>query len=162
MGEFISNIQSIVKEMGGLKNVIAKAKEMGINIVEILNNEIKKEELYKLIGVEILEINEGSAKLIFPYSEKILRRNGMVNGGIIMSVIDLAIGTAVLTVNEGVDQVTAELKINFLEALRKGPFVCEAKVIRAGKTLVVGEAEIYDADRKICTKAIGTWYIIRG
>jgi len=157
----MESIGIIIKELGSIKEAIRKAKENGIDVVNVLNQEIQREELYKLIEVKILELNEGKAKLIFPYSPKILRRGNIVNGGIILAVMDLAIGLAVMSVNHGIDQLTTELKVNFLEPLKNGPFSCIAKVIRIGRTLAIGEAEIYDNDNKLCAKGIGTWYIVK-
>ena len=89
-----------------------------------------------------------------------MRWGGIVNGGVIMTVIDLAIGLAVMTVNNGYNQYTAELKVNFLQPLKEGPFTSIGRVIRKGRTLVVGEAEVFDSRNVLCAKGIGTWFIL--
>jgi hypothetical protein len=53
------------------------------------------------------------------------RVGGVLHGGVIMAVLDETMGFAALTLNDGVGQVTVELKVNFLEsgvegALRSG------------------------------------------
>lgn len=78
-----------------------------------------------------------------------------------MSAIDITGGLAALTVNDAMDQVTQELKINFLEPMYKGPFTIEGKVLRKGSTVIVVEIEFKDADGKLGAKAIGSWYILR-
>lgn len=85
----------------------------------------------------------------------------MVHGGIIMYTLDNVCGIAVMTVNPGVDQLTMELKINFLEPLRKGPFRATGKVVRAGGTFAVAEGEVRDSEGTLCAKGMGTWYMIR-
>lgn len=42
-----------------------------------------------------------------------------------------------------------------------GPFRVCGRVLRRGKTLVVAEGEVKDAEGRVVAKAIGTWYIKR-
>ena len=78
-----------------------------------------------------------------------------------MYTLDNVCGIAVMTVNRGVDQLPTELKINFLEPLRKGPFRATGKVVRAGGTVAVAEGEVRDAEGTICAKGMGSWYMIK-
>jgi len=63
-------------------------------------------------------------------------------------------------VNQGRNQVTVELKVNFLEAMPKGDAFCEAKVVRAGKNIVVCEMDVTDEKGRLCAKGLGTWMIL--
>ncbi|MDG6898230.1 MAG: PaaI family thioesterase [Nitrososphaerota archaeon] len=117
-------------------------------------------ELFRIVGYRVEKIEEGRAELSFPFSRAIARRGGMVHGGVVMYTLDNAAGIAVMTVNGGTDQVTLELKVNFLEPLRKGPFRAVGKVLRAGGNTVVAEGEVSDAEGLVCARGLGTWYII--
>ncbi|AWR95658.1 PaaI family thioesterase [Acidianus brierleyi] len=119
------------------------------------------DKVYKYIGIKLLEQKEGYVKLQIPYKEELCRRGGVLNGGIIMTAMDFAGGLATLTVNDGIDQVTQELKTNFLEPMYKGPFTVEANIIRKGRTAVVVEIKFKDNEGKIGAIGLGTWYIIR-
>jgi acyl-CoA thioesterase len=116
---------------------------------------------YRLMKLRLTHISEGYAKAEFPYIEELSRVGGMLHGGAIVMAIDQIAGTAALTVNKGVNQVTIELKINFLKPLTRGdePFTVEGKVIRAGKTTIVCEGKIYNSKGDICAIGIGTWYV---
>ena len=81
----------------------------------------------------------------------------MVHGGVITLALDNACGLAVMTVNQGKNQVTMELKVNFLEKLTDGPFQVIGKVIRSGRTAIVAEGEIRDSNGGLCAKGMGTW-----
>lgn len=85
----------------------------------------------------------------------------MIHGDVIMTAIDITGGIATFSVNDGIDQVTQELKVNFLEPMYKGPFTVEGKVIRKGKTSVVVEITFKDVEGKIGAIGLGTWYIIK-
>lgn len=112
------------------------------------------------LGVDVVKVEKGYAKLRIREAEHVLRHGGIVNGGAISTLIDAAGGTATATVNGGKNQVTIELKVNFLDTVRKGEMTCEARVIRGGKNIVVCEMDLFDEDRKICAKGIGTWMIL--
>ncbi len=117
--------------------------------------------VFKYIGVKVLELKEGYSKIEIPYRKELCRRGNVMNGGVIMTSMDFAGGLATMTVNDGVDQVTQELKVNFLEPMYKGPFVVEGKVVRKGKTTVVVEITFKDNEGRVGAIGLGTWYIIR-
>ncbi len=112
------------------------------------------------LGVEVTEVEKGYAKLRIKEADHVLRHGGIVNGGAITTLMDAAGGTATATVNSGKNQVTIELKVNFLEAVRKGEMTCEARVIRGGRNIVVCEMDLFDRDGRTCAKGIGTWMIL--
>lgn len=118
-------------------------------------------ELFKRVGCTVEKVADGEAVLSFPYGPAVTRRGGMVHGGMIMYTLDNVCGIAVMTVNPGVDQLTMELKVNFLEPLEKGPFRATGKVVRAGRTVAAAEGEVRDSDGKLCAKSLGTWYMMR-
>jgi len=132
------------------------------NTLEEVNQQLKNlNYLISLIGVEVKEIKEGKVIIEFPYKEELTRRGGILHGGIIMTSMDLAGGLAVGSMNEGNEQFTQELKVNFLEPMQKGPFKVEAKVVRKGRNSVVVLIEFKDAEERIGAIGIGTWYIFK-
>lgn len=144
----------------GFKKLFKKLREEGVNVESYLQEFLSKESgLYDFIGLKILELGEGYAKTTFPYKRELLRFGGMVHGGVVMTVIDNVAGLAIMTVNEKSNQVTVELKVNFLEPLIEGPFTCVGRVVRVGKRVAVAEGEVYDSKGKLCAKGIGTWYL---
>jgi uncharacterized protein (TIGR00369 family) len=130
--------------------------------VDRINKILSIENLFSYLGLRVIKIDKGYAETVLNYSENVLRIGGVLHGGAIMSTIDYTGGLATMTVNDGDDQVTQELKINFLEPMKDGPFRCVGKIIRAGKTAVVVEIEFYDKNNVLGAKALGTWYILRG
>ncbi|WP_276936298.1 PaaI family thioesterase, partial [Ferroplasma acidiphilum] len=64
-------------------------------------------------------------------------------------------------VNDGMDQVTQEVKVNFLAPMSEGPFRIEGKAIKAGRTAVIVEIKLFDSEGKLGIVALGTWYVIR-
>jgi uncharacterized protein (TIGR00369 family) len=128
--------------------------------LKALNELLANDPIANHLGLKVLELSEGKVVTEFPYRESLTRPGGSIHGGMICAAIDFTGGLAVLTVNDKDDQVTAELKVNFLEPLREGPFRVVATVIRKGRTLVVVEARVYDSRNRLGAIALGTWFLI--
>lgn len=144
------------------KQYFNKLRAEGVDIKKLLEKTIYNENpFYRYIGFKILEFHEGSFKATFPYKKELCRIGGGIHGGVIMTVIDHVAGMAALSINEGSDQVTVELKVNFIKPLVKEPFIAEGRVIRGGKRIIIAEGRIYDGDNDLCALGIGTWYIIK-
>ncbi len=116
--------------------------------------------LFSLAKFHVEKLGRGYAELTFPYSPTVMRQGGTLHGGIIAFALDEASELAVRTQNMGVDQVTIEMKTNFLQAALNGPFHTVAKTIRSGRTISVAEAVLRDAKGKLCAKSIGTYYMV--
>jgi uncharacterized protein (TIGR00369 family) len=93
-------------------------------------------------GVEKLE--PGSAIVRAPYSNEFLRPGGTIAGPVMMGLADYAMYAAVLTKIGRVElAVTTNLNINFLRRPQPGDLIGEARLIKLGKRLAVGEVELY-------------------
>jgi uncharacterized protein (TIGR00369 family) len=67
-----------------------------------------------------------------------------VHAGVIASMADHTMGAAAQTVApDGLLVMTAELKTSMLRASRGERLVCEAWVVKAGRTISFTEAEVY-------------------
>ena len=118
--------------------------------------------VFRMLEAKIKHLGHGEAIVEVPYKYEITRRGGVLNGGMIMNIMDFTGGIVVASVNDGDDQVTQELKVNFLEPMHRGPFQCHARILRKGYTAVAVDIEFRDAEGKLGAKGLGTWYIIRG
>lgn len=147
----------------GLRDIIETLKSGGENVEKIIEEFMyERSALYRFLGLNLSKINKGYAEVKFNYRDELARLGGMIHGGVIMTVIDHVAGLATMTVNEGYDQVTLELKVNFLKPLSRdnSPFVGIGKVIKAGRRTIVSEGKILDKNGDICAYGIGTWYVI--
>jgi len=131
-------------------------------INELNKSYMTKSPIHRLIKLEVLDIGKGHIKMRFRYRPELTRIGGMIHGGIIATVIDQAGGIASYTMNEKPQQVTLELKINFLRPLHRDnePYVVEAEVLRSGKKTIVTEVQVKDVNEDLAAIAIGTWYKI--
>jgi acyl-CoA thioesterase len=56
--------------------------------------------------------------------------------------------------------VTAELKVNFLAPASAGVVIAKGRLLREGKRLIVGEAEVVDQTGRMIAKGLGTWAVM--
>ncbi len=151
----------MLRSAGGFKGLFAGMRNQGLSVEEELEKFLKSESgLFSLAKFSVKKVGDGYAELSFPFSQEIARHGGIVHGGMISFALDNVGGIAVMSNNVGIDQVTLELKINFLEPLKKEPYTAKGFVLRHGRITSVAEAEVRDRDGKLCAKALGTWYMI--
>ncbi|MEM3670150.1 MAG: PaaI family thioesterase [Thermoprotei archaeon] len=156
-----SDIGAELSRLGSYRKMFQTLREAGVDVAKTLNEQFSKDGgLFRLVGFSIKEVSEGSASMTFSNSDVATRRGGMVHGGVAMYALDTACGLSVMTVNDSTDQVTLELKVNFLVPLTHPPFTVSGHTIRKGGRTVVAEGEIVDSKGEICAKALGTWYIL--
>ena len=99
------------------------------------------------VGVRLLSVTQGQVELALTYSDKLTQQQGGFHGGAIGALADIAGGYAALTVApEGMEVVTIEYKINFLNSLQGGEIRAIGKVIKAGRRVIVTSAEVVHLD----------------
>ena len=149
--------------MESLRSLIIKLTDGWSNVEEFQRYFSSVSPMYRFLGMRLVELGEGYAVGVVHYRDEISRMGGIVHGGIIASIVDHIGGIAVMTVNDGVDQVAIELKVNFLRRLSKdnSPYKAVGRVLRPGKSIVVAEARIYDSNEELSAFGVGSWYILR-
>lgn len=83
-------------------------------------------------------------------------RNGLgtLHGGVTATLVDVSIGLAAIGQMGGRPVATVELKVNYLRPATNGKVLARGRIVKLGKTLVFGTAEIKDPHGHIV--AVGT------
>lgn len=96
------------------------------------------------LGVKVERLDAGGARLRVPFRDDFLRPGGTISGPVMMGAADLAVYAAVLSLIGPVElAVTTNLCINFLRRPHPGDVIAEARILKLGKRLAVGEVELY-------------------
>jgi acyl-CoA thioesterase len=115
---------------------------------------------WELLGIEVVEMEEGYAKLVMPFHEKLTQPFGIVHGGAIFSLADSAAAIAIVrTVEPGRRFVTVEMKINYLAPVNEGVMEAKAKVLRKGKRIIPIDIDVIN-NGALIAKAISTYIIL--
>ncbi len=97
-------------------------------------------------GFALEELGDGEATLRLPFRAEMLRPGGFIQGGASMALADATFWLALMTVvGEERMALTLEMKTNFLRGAR-GDLRCRARVLKAGRRIVYGEASTTERD----------------
>jgi acyl-coenzyme A thioesterase PaaI-like protein len=108
------------------------------------------------------EVGNRSATVMHHVSTDHLRPGETISGPLLMTVADVAIYVAILgTIGIVPLAVTTSLTINFLRKPAAGkPIVGVCRLIKVGRTLVVGEVALYSRGvEEMVAHAVGTYSI---
>ncbi len=117
------------------------------------------------LGVEPVAVDEGRVTTMLPLAPRHLQHTGQVHAGVMASMADHTMGAAGQTMApEGFWIITAELKTSLLRPGKGERLVCEAVVIKPGRTLTFTEAEVYaeaaGGERTLVMKASATMALV--
>jgi uncharacterized protein (TIGR00369 family) len=111
-------------------------------LVDLLRAEFP-EMSHAMSSYEIEEVWHGGCRLRLRFSERALRPGGTLSGATMMSLADFAMYVAVLSAVGWVPlAVTTNLTINFLKKPAARDLLAEARLLKLGKRLAVGEIGI--------------------
>ena len=112
----------------------------------------------KLLGIKLDSVEPGDATLSLQIRDDFKQNAGVVHGGVIASLIDSATAFAIIPLlNADERTTTVDLTISYLRPLTAGSMVARAKVLRAGKRLIVVSAELFDDGRNLAATALSTY-----
>ena len=114
----------------------------------------------ELLGCRLQRLDQGVAEVALSLEPHLRNRAGKLHGGVIFSLVDIAMGLACSSAH-GFDQqsATIECKINYIRAVSDGDVLCTARVIHPGRRTLVVEAEVYQ-EQKLVAKAQGTFAVL--
>ena len=96
-------------------------------------------------GITATSLKEGLSTVEVELRPEHMNIWGLPHGGLIFAVADVASGIAAHSLREGAHIVTAGSSLNFLSANPEAKRLrAEGRVIRAGRTLNVVQADVYD------------------
>jgi 1,4-dihydroxy-2-naphthoyl-CoA hydrolase len=113
-----------------------------------------------LLGIEALEIGQGSARLALAVRRDLLAPNGYLHAGAVVSLADTAAGYGcVSSLPEGARSFTTiELKSNFFGTAREGRIEAHATLVHGGRTTQVWDVTVREATRNLalfrCTQLL--------
>ncbi|MDZ4361043.1 MAG: PaaI family thioesterase [Variovorax sp.] len=105
------------------------------------------------MGLQVESFTDGEVTLRLPQNDQLSRVGGMLCGQAMMAAADTAMVLAIVTqLGDRRPMTTVQLNTSFLKPLSGQDARINARVIRAGKSLVFGEIDICGATdgRSVC------------
>ena len=109
------------------------------------------------LGLETDALGEGSARLSVALEPHMTNSFGTAHGGVIMTLLDVALCTAARTLHpDSTGVVTIDLSTSFIGAGTGPKLIAEARVLKNGRSIIFVEGEARNEDGSLVAKAIGT------
>jgi len=111
---------------------------------ERIRSSFGKQGLMRTLGASLEHVSRGHVEIAIRPTPAISQQHGFTHAGAVSAIADSAAGYAALTMAPGgVGVLTTEFKINFLAPAAGDRIVARARVIKAGRTLTVAQAEVF-------------------
>ncbi|WP_282782102.1 PaaI family thioesterase [Nocardia sp. CC201C] len=116
------------------------------------------------LGIRLESAGDGCTRYYLDPNPATINAMFTVHGGVIATLMDTAMGSAVFTrLGDGVAYTTLELKVNFIRAvtLDGSRLTCEATVVHVGRSTATAEGRITDANGKLIAHGTTTILVLR-
>ena len=117
--------------------------------------------MYKLIGMEVVEVRAGYARFRLPFRRELTQPFGVMHGGAFAAVADSAVAIALWGL-VGADKAftTIEMKINFIAPVASGEVIAEGTIVHCGRRTAIGDVTLKDQDGRLVGKCLATYMIL--
>ena len=115
------------------------------------------------LGLQLTSTGPDSCETALTIENHHLQQHGFVHAGVIATIADHTAGGAARAASGERDVITIEFKINFLRPASARKLICHGKVLRAGKSVIVAEAEVFainDSEPKLIAKLTETLAVL--
>ena len=139
--------------------LMQQIEKLDINFkLAILNKLPERFAYWKLLGLKLVDVERGWAKMLLPFSEKITNALGISHGGALFSLADSAGSIAAVSMaSKGEITTTIEMKINYIKPFSKGNAIAEARIIHFGKSLVLADVDVKNEEGILIAKGTGNF-----
>ena len=107
-------------------------------------------------GIEFLGADEGVTRLRVVIDEMHGNNSGIPHGGLIATLLDVAMGTAARLATDAAAVITLDMHVSFI-APGEEVLTAEGRVVRAGGSIIFTEAEARGPNGEVVAKASGVF-----
>jgi len=109
---------------------------------QAVRNSFAAQQLMATIGARLTVVAAGEIEIRVPFRSDLTQQHGFLHAGIVTSALDSACGYAAFSLMpQDVGVLTVEFKTNLLAPARGEELIARGRVVRAGRTITVCQAE---------------------
>ena len=125
--------------------------------VEFAREYQKKIPFLQHLKIQTDALGEGTARLSLPIEPQLTNSLGTAHGGVIMSLLDVAVCTAARTLHpDSIGVITIDLSVSFIGGATGERLFADARVLKDGRSMSFVEGEAKNEDNSLVAKAIAT------
>lgn len=114
----------------------------------------------ELLGVRLVDVGDGWVETELTITDPLRQQHGFAHAGVVSTLADHTAGAAATTAITGDQSVlTADYTIHLLRPGSGDALRSRGEVVRAGRTLIVAEANVW-ADGSHCARYTGTMAVV--
>lgn len=118
--------------------------------MERIRQSFDRQGLMRTVGATLDSVEPGTVTISCGFDERLTQQHGLLHGGLVASLADVACGYAALSVMPLDREVlTVEFQIHFLKPARTDRVIAVGRVVQSGRTLTVCEGSAFDATRTV-------------
>ena len=125
-----------------------------------------KQHAMELIHATLPVVEPGLTEIHLPHWTGVEQQHGFVHGGVVGMIADSAAGYAAMTVvPANASVLTVEFKMNLMAPADGEKLIARGEVVRAGRTLIVTQAEVFavkDGKETLCALMQQTIMVMHG
>lgn len=114
----------------------------------------------EFLGMQLVRRGEGEAELALELEPHHLNRKRVAHGGVIATLLDSALGVAVISsIPPEWWCTTVSLSIQFVSGAAPGRMIGSGRVTRRGRAVAFARGEVHDSRGKLVATAEGSWHL---
>lgn len=114
---------------------------------DIWEERAKIAKISRFLGIKTEILEEGVCKITLPFREDFEQLFGVVHGGFITLIADMAGYFAAATKVGEMPLATAEIKMNFVSPVYRSEIYAIGKVVKCGRQLIVCELKVHSSQK---------------
>jgi uncharacterized protein (TIGR00369 family) len=117
--------------------------------------DVKSSSYADLVGIEWLDDDREPARARVQFRDDLLQPFGLLHGGVISSLVESVCSraTALAVLGDGMAAMGQSISVSFIRPITAGHAEVKATARHRGRTTWVWDAEVLDADERLCALA---------
>ena len=109
------------------------------------------------LGLHVSRMHKDGISLDCTLRPEMLNWLGTLHGGVTATLVDAAIGVAVIALAGGRRASTVDMTISYLRPGTDAKYHCQSRLRKMGKTLAFGDAEVRDSHGHLIATGTATY-----
>ena len=112
------------------------------DFARLVRESFDKQQVMRTLGARLTRVEPGEVEIELPYREALTQQHGFLHAGVVTAVLDSTCGYAAFSLMPaGAGVLSVEFKVNLLAPARGELLIARGRVLRAGRTLSVCQAD---------------------
>jgi uncharacterized protein (TIGR00369 family) len=122
----------------------AVTEPRNLRFEQAVRDSFAAQRLMETIGAKLARVNAGEVEIRLPYRIELTQQHGFLHAGVVTSALDSACGYAAFSLMpSGAGVLSVEFKTNLLAPARGDELIARGRVVRAGRTVTVCQADAF-------------------